>query len=291
MVSETCPTTSSHPLKRAVRAVLPTAAWTALRLLRLRWALATYREREVSHLYGGSRLRVVLTDPMAEGWYDRDWPEVPEIQMLAQHRLREGAVVFDLGAHQGVVALMLARYVGSSGKVVAVEASPHNATVAERNRNLNDAPQLTIVHAAVGESNGSLFFNKSFNGSVADETGAWGRFEVQALTIDELARHHGEPDVLFMDIEGFECRALKGATETLKRRPDCFVEVHVGCGLESFGGSVDDIAASFPPERFQRWMLSDSDPEGRPFDLADPMTRERFYLVALGRPDTPETAR
>jgi hypothetical protein len=41
------------------------------------------------------------------------------------------------------------------------------------------------------------------------------------------------PDILFIDVEGFEVHALKGATHTLQGRPDCFIEVHVGCGLRN----------------------------------------------------------
>ena len=60
---------------------------------------------------------------MGAGWYDHDWPELPEIALLKQHGLRPGARVFDIGAHQGVVALMLSKTVGPEGFVLAVEAS------------------------------------------------------------------------------------------------------------------------------------------------------------------------
>jgi hypothetical protein len=47
-------------------------------------------------------------------------------------------------------------------------------------------------------------------------------------------------------VEGFEVHALKGATHTLQGRPDCFIEVHVGCGLEKFGGSVQSLLSLLP---------------------------------------------
>jgi len=45
------------------------------------------------------------------------------------------------------------------------------------------------------------------------------------------------PNVLFIDIEGYEIPALLGATETFCTTPDSFVEVHAGVGLERFRGT------------------------------------------------------
>ncbi len=62
---------------------------------------------------------------MAEGWYDHDWVDVMnEITLLRKSRLKVGARVFDIGAHQAVVALLLSRTVGPTGEVIAVEADP-----------------------------------------------------------------------------------------------------------------------------------------------------------------------
>src|SRR5262249_47043967 len=157
---------------------------------------------EVNHTYGGFPFRIVISDPLAQGWYDCDWPVQPEIALLSQHRLRPGARVFDLGAHQCVVALMLARTVGLQGSVIALEANSHNARVGQRNRDANEAPQLQVLHAAVAERSGSITFNEGLNGRVDDGTGEWGRVEVPAYSIDDLADKHGTPDLLFLDVEG-----------------------------------------------------------------------------------------
>src|SRR5271167_4070744 len=50
---------------------------------------------------------------------------------------------------------------------------------------------------------------------------------VPAFSVDDLARTHGTPGVLFIDVKGFECEALRGARETLSSAPDLFVEVHI----------------------------------------------------------------
>jgi FkbM family methyltransferase len=270
-------------LKGMMRAVVPPRLWTALRLARLNHSIRSYAARQVRHTYGGFTLDVWLSDPLAAGWYDHDWDEMPEISLLRGRRLRTGARVFDLGAHQGIVALVLAKVVGPTGAVVAVEANRHNAEAARRNRAINHLRQLTIVEAAVADAPGTIVFGEGLNGQVDDGTGSWGRREVPAVSVDGLAREYGPPDVLFIDVEGYECQVLRGARETLVRRPDCFVEVHVGEGLERLGGSVDDVLSHFPDAAYDKYVWTELSPEPVPFAAGSAMMRGRFFLVAFSR--------
>src|SRR5260370_14378262 len=121
-------------MKDLIRAIVPDRLWTQLRMLRLRYTYASYRHRRVRHTYAGHELELELIDPMGAGWYDHDWPELPEVTLLKRHRLQRGARVFDIGAHQCVVAMMLAKTVGPTGSVFAVEANPDNCAAGERNR-------------------------------------------------------------------------------------------------------------------------------------------------------------
>ncbi len=271
--------------KRLVMDALPTAVAARLRLFRVRRLVAAFVPRVVEHTYGAGRLRVRLTDGLAAGWYDHDWPDLPEIAALRGTKLRPGALVFDAGAHQGVVALMLAREVAPGGRVVAVEASAHNAAAAAANRDLNGAAHLEVLHAAVSDRAGELAFNEGLNGQIDDGTGAWGRVTVPAVTIDGLADRYGPPDVVFIDIEGAEQLALAGAARTLAGPADFFVEVHAGCGLEQLGGSVDGVLAHFPADRYTVLVRADADTDSefRPVRPGDPVTRDRFFLLALHR--------
>ena len=284
----TQPTSSTSVIKDAVRAALPETLWTALRRLRLRWTLATFPRRTVEHVYAGTPLRILISDPLSSGWYDQDWPEPPAIELLRRHRLREGAVVFNIGAHQGVIGLILANIVGRAGRVVALEAMPFNVKVACRNRDLNDTPQLTVVHGAIAEQNGQLLFSPDLNGVAEPAASGWGKVAVEALTIDEMTRRYGAPDVLFLDIEGYECRALRGAARTLALRSDWVIEVHVGTGLESFGGSLEEVLRFFPPDAYTLFMAPDSrnsetEPGFRPLEPSDDLVKGLFQLVAVGR--------
>jgi len=258
-----------------------------LRAWRVRRLIRNFPARVVEHNYGGNRLKVFLADPLSQGWYDHDWPAPTEIITLQTGRLRSGARVFDLGAHQGVVAAMLAHVVGPSGRVIAVEASPHNCSAAAKNRELNDLHQLEVVQAAVADRPGTLVFNEGLNGQLDDGSGAVGRVHVEAVTLDGLAERFGLPDVVFLDIEGAEYLALLGATRVLNSGPDFFIEVHIGCGLEKLGGSVAGVLSYFPADRFSLLARGEKDDTFRPLEMDDPLTKSRFFLIALRR-DMPD---
>ena len=284
-------------IRSHLKRVLPSWLWTALRALwtsprylrnrikvgRQRQALSEYQPRVVRHNYGGFDLDVCLSDPIAEQWYDQDWGELPEVALLLEHRLKPGSKVFDIGAHQCVVALMLAGIVGSKGCVLALEANPHNAELGQKNRELNQAQQLHVIHGAIAARAGKLLINELFNGSVDNGTSGLGRIEVSAFSIDDLTRSYGVPDILFIDVEGFEHEALKGATETLKTHPDCFIEVHTQGGLEAYGGSVDSVISFFPESAYELFMASENQRQFVPFAHDNPLTNERFFLVAISR--------
>lgn len=267
------------PIKRCVMGLLPGPLRSRLRTWRIRRSVAAFPRRTVEHDYGGGTLKVHLADPLGAGWYDHDWPPLPEIVALRSSRLKPGARVFDAGAHQGVVALMLAREVGPSGRVIAVEASPHNAAVARTNRDLNGAHHLEIVQAAVASKPGTLSFSEGLNGSLAS-AGEWGRITVPAVSLDDLADQHGVPDVVFIDVEGAEVLALAGATKALAAGADFFVECHVGCGLETLGGSVDAILAHFPRSRYRLHVRREQDTEFRPLVDGESIVTDRFFLLA-----------
>jgi FkbM family methyltransferase len=268
-------------VKAAARRWLPAPIWIPLRMLRNEYSVRTFKPRTVVHKYGARELTIHIADPLAQGWYDLDWPEPEEISLLRRHKLRAGATVYDLGAHQGVVALMLADAVGPTGKVVALEANPIFAAVARRNRDANGGQQIVIEAAAISDTVGEISFF-CLDGQVGSGTGDQGKIRVPAFTVDSLAERHGAPDVLFIDVEGFELHALRGATKTLLARPDCFVEMHVGVGLEKFGGSVRQVLDTLG-SAYELFMSNEAEPNPVPFVEGHVMTQSRFFLTAIAR--------
>lgn len=254
------------------RLAIPGPLLGLLRLAKSRWQRAHYRPHVVSHTYAGFPLSVCVADSMAARWYDRDWSVPAELAVLNGRKLRPGALVLDAGAHQGLVAMLLARMVTPDGRVIAVEACPRNVEIAKKNCVLNSISNVQILHAAVGESSGTLRFTPAINGQVASDS-EWAAVQVPAVTVDALAERYGIPDVLFVDVEGYEAHVLRGGRRSLERGPDCFVEVHIGCGLEKFGGTVEMLLNCFP-EGYE-FLFLDPDTGVRTTDLD-----RRFFLIA-----------
>ena len=270
----------------ACRVILPRYVFNLARRLKLSFGnatfTATFTPKIVRHTYGAQSLAVHLEDRVACDWYDHDWSELREITLLASGRLVPGATVFDIGAHQAVVAMMLANVVGPTGRVIAVEADAHCAKVARTNLAENNITNVQLVNAAVAATPGIV----EFSGFLHVDNGEPGldKRAIKAVTVDNLAQEFGTPDVLFIDVEGYECQVLHGATETLKSNPDLFVEVHVGKGLETFGGSVSELLKLLPAGS-DVYVAEPKDEHGQfvPLTASGAVTDERFFLVAKAK--------
>ena len=112
---------------------------------------------------------------------------------------------------------------------------------------------------------------------------------VRAVTIDELTAEHGAPDVLFVDVEGYELHVLRGAHRTLEScRPDLFVEVHMGEGLERFG-DADALLALIPPG-YEVLVSRTEEGPYRPLAESRDVLRHHSRLVALAPRQTTAVA-
>jgi FkbM family methyltransferase len=275
--------------KNAVRPLVPPGLWQDLRLVRIRLAKRMFKPFVTKQRFGDVELSLHISDPMALAWYGRGGGLLTEIELLKKSGLQSGARVFDLGAHQGVVALQLAHHVGPDGLVVAVEANPHNAALARENCRLNEAPNVVVEHAAVASRPGWISFSRDWDGQAVGK----GRAKVPAITVDELCGRYGQPHVLYIDVEGYECEVLEGAPGTLAHAPDLYIEVHAGSGLEDFNGSVEKVISLLPENAYDLYAIrpartrDDSDYVCA-FDYSLGWIRQRFYLVALKKSDAPE---
>jgi FkbM family methyltransferase len=268
-------------IKDSLRA-LPGPVLTSLRSIRDQVAIRSFTPTIVDHLYCGVRLRVRIADKISAHWYDRDMPELPEITFLKRQKLKQGAVVFDIGAHQGVIALALAKTVGDTGRVVAIEASGYNIDIARENKKLNGSSNLSLVPAAIAQQGGAMTrFSGCINGSVSIA----GKL-VCTKSVDDLTGEFGTPDVVLLDVEGYELRALDGAEETLKADANWYVEVHAGCGLERFGGSAEAVVDKFRDRGYSLYCQTDEHYR----DYFRPMVTtpsRRFFMIAIRERDVP----
>lgn len=266
-------------LRASAKKFLPAPVTDMLRAVRYRYDTWTFPPHTVSRRYGPHVFRMNIHDRVAKEWYDRDWELPPEFGILSLYGLRAGARVFDLGAHQCLIAILLSKEVGERGQVIAVEANAHNVRVAHRNVAENSADNIEVVHALVAGTNGTGHALESFNSSIATNGGAIGKSSVDSLSIDELTRRHGVPDVVYMDIEGFEIAALKGATDTIGHDATWFIELHGDDMLARHGARNSDVLRFFPSQTFTAFICPDEDGEFKRLTDFGDVPRERCFMV------------
>lgn len=135
---------------------------------------------------------------------------------LFKKTIKPGMIVVDIGAHIGYFTRLFSRLAGPSGRVVAFEPDPQNFALLQKNT--AGLPNVTLVNAAVSDKKGSIDFYQ-----IEDSTGCHTtvptdapakKFSVDAVAFDDLAQNFF-PNIVKMDIEGGEPRALLGMKELL----------------------------------------------------------------------------
>lgn len=143
-----------------------------------------------------------------------------QIAFYAQH-IPLGGTVLDAGACIGDHTATLARLVGPTGKVIAMEPNPE-AYEALR-LNFLGAPQVVTLNEGLAATSGHLRMKREQNAgaSFIDPTGD---VNVSVVIIDSLCLDR--LDFMHLDLEGFEPKALRGGEATIKRlRPVIVLEV------------------------------------------------------------------
>jgi len=271
-------------LKDTFRPLIPCGCWQRVRRMRLRVLKFAFKPYVTRQRFGDVDLSLQISDPMARDWYGMGGDLLTEIGLMRTSQLKAGARIFNVGAHQCVVALQLAHEVGSTGLVVAVEANPHNVPIAVENRRLNEAQNIRVENAVIASRAGQLLFSNDWDGQVV----GGGQCMVPAVTIDGLMERYGRPHVLYIDVEGYECEVLAGATLALRDIPDLFIEVHAGMGLEEFGGSLKKLLGFLSVDDYELFAIRPARTRGDrdlfcAFDEDLDWIQERFYLVALNK--------
>jgi len=174
------------------------------------------RAGPVDVLYQGASFRFYHQTSATErgALFNPDY-NLNELDFLRAHT-PAGGVFVDVGANIGTYAMVLARRVGTSGKVIAIE--PHPVTYARLafNRAASSLTQVILVAAAAGPSDGELMIetdgeNLGASHIVSGER-AGHAIRVPSLRLRRILYDAGvdHVDTLKIDVEGFEDRVLTG---------------------------------------------------------------------------------
>jgi FkbM family methyltransferase len=140
---------------------------------------------------------------------------IEELDFLRAHT-PAGGVFVDVGANVGTYAMPLARHVGQSGKVIAIEPHPVTHARLSFNRAASDFTQVHLVAAAAGPSDGELMIETDGDNLGASHIVSGERsgnaIKVPSLRLQTILGDAGvsHVDAVKIDVEGFEDRVLTG---------------------------------------------------------------------------------
>lgn len=240
------------------------------------FALYIFRKSK-PHNYAGFEIKSYIYDQVSKSWYDHDFTRY-EINFLRHGKLKAGATVFNIGAHHGIVALIFSKIVKNQGKVIAVEMDKNHTKIAEINKLCNGANNLQIINAAISDKSQLIHFG---NDQVSNSRTTLNQQSVMSVTIDDLTAEYGAPSLIYMDIEGYEYHALRGAMKTIKLKPDFCIEVHSNNGLEKYDSSVEEIISYFKLNKYKLYIApATNDCSFVKYMPKSTILNDRFYLVA-----------
>ncbi len=168
-----------------------------------------------------------------------------EHKEMLERVLMPGMHVLDIGANIGYYVLMELGLIGPTGTLVAVEPSPSNVELLQRNLALNGHRGVEVRNAAVSDSAGArdFFLSEMSNLNTFHDTGTGAlhlsgkTVEVETLTVPGVMA--GRPlDLIRMDVEGHEVEVINGLLPAVERgemTPMILFETH----LSRYGADHD----------------------------------------------------
>jgi FkbM family methyltransferase len=161
-----------------------------------------------------------------------------EHKAMLERIVEPGMRIFDIGANIGYYAIMESQLVGPSGQVVAIEPSPGNVALLQRNLEQNAISNVVVREGAISDEEGKREFHLSTqsNLNTFHDIGsgavhlAGESIPVEVNTVPALAEEFGPPDVMRMDVEGHEVEVIRGlldAVEAGTMRPRIIFETHL----------------------------------------------------------------
>jgi FkbM family methyltransferase len=208
---------------------------------------------------------------------------------LALSRLvTPSSLVLDIGANIGAHTLHLARLVGSGGRVIAFEPTDFAFRKLCRNLELNPelASRVTPCHCFLTERDedqvpAAIYSSWPLErdaGLHAKHLGREMRTEAaRARSLDSALSELGDRRVALvkLDVDGFECDVLRGATKLLREARPIFVMELAPHVLEERGTSLEELISFFVPNGYAFYDEKTSKPLPR-------VARELQRLIADG---------
>lgn len=198
--------------------------------------------------------------------------------------IKPGMFCVDVGANFGYVTGLMAELTGPDGEVWAFEPAYTASLCLRQSQGMNKWHTVHVISKALGEEEGTLTLH------VADEYAGGSsfvmerpygineetlvqKFDVPVIPFDSLTLPR-PPDIIKIDVEGFEPQVLRGMKETLKHNPLITMEL--------LPPTLNALYPWFLDYVFDTWAVYNIEPDGGERRISrDEVEQENWWMVVL----------
>lgn len=261
------------------------------------------RECVVTGFFHAARLRLEAIAarwvPGAYRWLLLRWGRSNNMKVLMTCLVRDGDVVFDVGANRGILTAVMSNLAGAAGSIHAFEPSPEAcrllaSTLADR---ASGGRNVRVTQTAVGDLDGTSTLHTPGSdleqASLAPQhAGSWStagavRTEVcEVVRLDTYVARHAieQVDLLKIDVEGAELPVLRGFTVGLRTLKPAIVCELCGNWTSAFQYVPSQAIAELHALGYDRFFLVTDRgalcPLEDPAVLDDGISRDVLCLIA-----------
>ncbi len=201
-----------------------------------------------------------------------------EMRFIKDKIISEGDTVVECGSHHGCTTVVLSDWVGKKGRVLSFEPNPVNFEILKINLSINGIQNVEPFNIAVGAENGEVDIDiSSSNSYVLRNTVSVKTSKVKLINIDSLL--DSNPDVLKIDVEGFEKEVLAGAVKLLRKKPKLAIEIHPEM-FEKYNTSIKEIFDIINRDNYNFWVQWDDEKQPCPYNFEKEIN-SRVHLFAI----------
>lgn len=214
---------------RQIFANTPVQKWKLTAYLYPKFFHILYGKKDVQASYKGIEMILPTKDvtivPSILGGYFESL-EIDVFKAL----MPKTSTVIDVGGNIGLYAI-LAGQLNPTAKIASFEPIEENIQYFNKNLKLNKVKNVTIVNSAVGATTGELEIflsatNVGTHSAAQQVTLSSNSVMVPMVSIDDYVKKFKlKPDVIKVDVEGYDGFVFDGSIDTLKKyRPTVFAE-------------------------------------------------------------------
>lgn len=185
----------------------------------------------------------------------------PALARILDAVLGPGCCFYDVGANIGVYTLWASKLVGVTGEVHAFEPVPRTTRLLRDIVAHNRAANVTVVAAAAADHDGTLVLSSprgasGLSSAVVTKVGyETDTVEAPAVTLDSYAAGARPPDLVKIDVEGFEPAVFAGMSRLLAEQAPLVVFEADDGHFAGAGAPVQAIAAELAIHGYELWNL------------------------------------